>query len=134
MAFIFSIFLYIFKQQNVSNFIKIIFNIGGLLIYLPQISNYAIQLNITLGQCKAIVYVILFGQIIHRSSLSALLYWRLMNVKENKNIIDNWVCNCLFVARIAFHVSILYPLCFCDQFIYWLSLISFLKTSLLSFV
>ncbi len=97
------IFLYKTRQTNVSNILKIMFNFGGLLIYIAQVWYVVVPVDVTLNECKAVSYTAALAHLLHKSSLSAFLLWRLRQI-ENNNI-DYWLGIVLFFVRFVFHVS-----------------------------
>jgi len=98
-----SMFLYKARQTNVSNIFKILFNFGGLIIYICEIWFLIVPTDVTLNECKAISYILMTGHIIHKSALSAFLLWRLRQI-ENKSL-DYWIGITLFFCRFCFHFA-----------------------------
>src|SRR5438067_4228835 len=109
-ATFYSICLYGFRQRNMENILKIIFNLGGFLFYASSTWYYFMPRDIELIECKANIYSIVLANIIYKSALAAFLLWRLYHLRDRK--ID-WPSILLFFIRLGFHVSIFYFLYFC---------------------
>nr|CAG8575200.1 2496_t:CDS:2 [Entrophospora candida] len=98
-----SVFLYKARQTNVSNIFKIVFNLGGLIIYISEIWFLIVPTDVSPEECKAVGYLLPFGHIIHKSALSGFLLWRLKQI-ENRTL-DHWLGIALFFCRFCFHFA-----------------------------
>src|SRR5438874_2156783 len=81
------------------------FNLGGLFIYITLAWFVMVPADVSLNECKTISYIAALAHLLHKSSLSAFLLWRLRQIESNN--VDYWVGIGLFAARFSFHVSVL---------------------------
>nr|CAG8577552.1 9157_t:CDS:2 [Entrophospora candida] len=98
-----SISLYNFRQANLSNVLKILFNFGGSLQAICQFWALMVPLDVTMNECFALSYIAIAGGFIHRTALQGFLLWRLKIVGDKK--LDLWIGIVLFAARNSFHFS-----------------------------
>ncbi|CAJ0746490.1 3350_t:CDS:2 [Entrophospora sp. SA101] len=98
-----SIFLYKSRQTNISNICKIMFNFGGILVFICNFWNIVVPLDVTLDECRGVSYTLALANITYKSSLAAFLLWRLRQI-ESKNL-DYWLGIGLFFSRFGFHFA-----------------------------
>jgi len=94
---ILSFFLYKARQTNMSNILKIIFNLGNVLRIGGAWGFYMTPQQATLLQCTSIQYMAAVGNVLTRLSLIAFLLWRLKQIHQSK--MDDWVGIILFTIK-----------------------------------
>nr|CAG8604222.1 13138_t:CDS:2 [Entrophospora candida] len=77
------------RKTKVSNILKIIFNIGGLLRNIGQLWFIAVPVHVTITECKLASYFLPIANVIYKSALVAFLLWRLRQIESIK--LDVWL-------------------------------------------
>ncbi|CAJ0651762.1 6234_t:CDS:2 [Entrophospora sp. SA101] len=77
------------RKTKVSNILKIIFNIGGLLRNAGQLWFIVVPVDVTIIECKLASYFLPIANVIYKSALVAFLLWRLRQIESIK--LDVWL-------------------------------------------
>lgn len=92
-----SILLYMTRQSNISNILKIIFNLSGLLRILSVFVIIMVPYNLTLSTCRSLSYASGFANLCFRESLAIFLLWRLRQIEHRE--FDKWISLVLIFIR-----------------------------------
>jgi len=79
-----SLLLYKARRTNVSNILKIIFNLAGCARFILEYMFFMLPNNPTLAQCKSVVYLQVINNFIYKESLAIFLLWRLKQIENKK--------------------------------------------------
>ncbi len=101
-----SILLYMARQSNMSNILKIIFNFSGLLRELFIFGVNMLPLEIPLSMCLGVAYSTDAANFFFRETLAIFLLWRLRQIEHRKS--DKWISLVLLFIRTIAQVSYSY--------------------------
>nr|CAG8543150.1 12634_t:CDS:2 [Entrophospora candida] len=105
--FFVSVFLYRSGIANVTNILKIIFNLSGV---TWSAIRYNLLMAVSIYHCKVLIYLEVFTNFLYRETLAAFLLWRLKQIEYSAW--DRWISFALFTFR-----TVLNPILDSDEYL-----------------
>ncbi|CAJ0843417.1 1627_t:CDS:2 [Entrophospora sp. SA101] len=100
--FFVSVFLYRSGIANVTNILKIIFNLSGV---TWSAIRYNLLMAVSIYHCRVLIYLEVFTNFLYRETLAAFLLWRLKQIEYSAW--DRWISFALFTFRTVLNLIVI---------------------------